>query len=54
MENKRPYLTGKKIIILKSLIFSKLYYKLSMLPSEIHPPFIKRLNVLIYGFIWES
>ena len=23
-----------------------------MLPTEIHPPFIKHLNVLIYGFIW--
>ena len=25
-----------------------------MLPTEIHPPFIKRLNALIYGFIWGS
>ena len=25
-----------------------------MLPTEIHPPFIKHLNVFIYGFIWGS
>ena len=25
-----------------------------MLPTEIHPPFIKHLNALIYGFIWGS
>ena len=30
-----------KITILKSLILPKLDYKLSMLPTEIHPPFIK-------------
>ena len=43
-----------KIIILKSLILRKLYYKLSMLPTEIHPPFIKHQNALIYGLIWGS
>ena len=30
-----------KITILKSLILPKLYYKLSMLPTKIHPLFIK-------------
>ena len=25
-----------------------------MLPTEIHSPFIKQLNALIYGFIWGS
>ena len=25
-----------------------------MLPTEIHPPFIKRLYALIHGFIWDS
>ena len=25
-----------------------------MLPTEIHPPFIKHLNAFIYGFIWGS
>ena len=25
-----------------------------MLPTKIHPPFIKHLNALIYGFIWGS
>ena len=25
-----------------------------MLPTEIHPPFIKRLTALMYGFIWDS
>ena len=40
----------KRISILKSLILSKLY----MLLTEIHPPFVKHLNDLIYGFIWGS
>ena len=43
-----------KITILKSLILPKLYYELFMLPTEIHSPFIKQLNALIYGFIWGS
>ena len=43
-----------KITILKSLILPKLYYKLSMLPTKIYPPSIKRLNSFIYGFIWGS
>ena len=25
-----------------------------MLPTEIHPPFLERLTVLIYRFIWGS
>ena len=25
-----------------------------MLPTKIHPPYIKGLNALIYGFIWGS
>ena len=44
----------EKITILKSLILPKFCYKLSMFPAEIHPPFIKHLNVFIYGFIWGS
>ena len=43
-----------KITSLKSLILPKLYDKLSMLPTEIHPPFMKYLNALVYGFIWGS
>ena len=47
----------RKIIILKSLVLPKLYYKLSILPNEIHPPFIKRLNALImdiFGVLNEN
>ena len=54
MKNKRPYLTWKNNIILKSFILPKLYDKLSILPIEIHPPFLKRLNASIYGFVWVS
>ena len=43
-----------KIIILKNLVLPKFYYKLSMLSIEIHPPFLKRFNAYIYGFIWGS
>ena len=43
-----------KITILKSSILPILYNKLSMLPIKIHPPFIKHLNALIYGFTWAS
>ena len=43
-----------KVTILKSRILTTLYYKLSIWPIEIHPPFVKHLNALIYGFIWGS
>ena len=43
-----------KIDILKNLILFKICYKLSMLPIKIYPPFINRVNVLTYRFIWVS
>ena len=43
-----------KITILKSLILLKLYHKLSLLPTEIFPSFLKGLTALLCGFIWGS
>jgi len=27
---------------------------MSLFPTDVHPPFFKSLNQLIYGFIWNS
>jgi len=42
-----------KIAILKTLVLPKLTCKLSLLPTDLYPPFLKSLNQLIYGFIWN-
>ena len=43
-----------KITILKCLVFPKLLFKLSMIPSHIFPPFLRSLNQIVYSFIWGS
>ena len=51
MKTKSPTSLGK-ITILKSLNLIKLFYKLSILPTEIRPIFMKCLNAFNYGSIY--
>jgi len=45
-----------KINIVKCLILPlpKLLYKLSVLPTDVYPPFLKFFDKISYGFIWGS